>query len=119
MHGSFIFLIRYRGGQAELLEIMLYVTVDLLCQVLYGACLPQDELNILVEALAEFTVPATSHRGAYPGGVDCHSYHSKIAREISDKAPDGVFAKIIMKDEHMSQTNRYENCAFFLEALTP
>lgn len=98
---------------------MLYITVDLLCIVLYGADLPQHELNILVEALAEFTVPATPYRGRYPGGLDCKDYHSKIAREISHKAPDGVFAKIIMKDEHMSEKLRYENCAFFLEALTP
>ena len=110
---------RYRQGRAELLELLLFITVDLLCQVLYGAALPQDELNVLVEALSEYTVPATAHRGVYPGGLDCYDYHRKVAKEISDKAPDGVFAKIIMKDEHMSETNRYENCAFFLEALTP
>jgi cytochrome P450 len=110
---------RYRQGRAELLELLLFITVDLLCQVLYGAALPQDELNVLVEALAEYTVPATPHRGVYPGGLDCYDYHRKVAKEISDKAPDGVFAKIIMKDEHMTETNRYENCAFFLEALTP
>jgi cytochrome P450/nicotinamidase-related amidase len=112
-------LLKYRSGRAELLELMLYITIDLLCQVLYGANLPQDELNILVESLAEFTVPATKHRGKYPGGLDCKEYHSKIAKEISDKAPDGVFVKIITGDEKMSEELRYENCAFFLEALTP
>lgn len=38
---------------------MLYVVIDLLCRILYGANLPQDELNLLVESLAEYTVPST------------------------------------------------------------
>jgi hypothetical protein len=59
-------LLKYREGRAELLELVLYITIDLLCQVLYEAVLPQDELNILVEALAEYTVIGTSHRGTYP-----------------------------------------------------
>lgn len=108
-----------RAGRVELLELMLYITIDLLCQVLYGAVLPCDELNILVEALAEFTVPATSYRGKYPGGLNCVQYHSKVAKAISDAAPDGVFCQIILKDNNMSSSLRYENCAFFLEALTP
>jgi hypothetical protein len=98
---------------------MLYVVIDLLCRVLYGANLPQDELNILVESLAEYTVPSTPFRGKYPGGLSCYKYHYKVAQEISDKCPDGCFAKLIMGDEQMSQQARYDNCAFFFEALTP
>lgn len=112
-------LLKYRDGKCELLELIMFVTVDLLCQVLYGALLPQQELNILTECLAEFTVPSTVYRGKYPGGLGCYDYHQKIAREISAKAPDGVFIRVIMGDEKMTQLNRYENCAFFLEALTP
>lgn len=112
-------LLKYRDGNAELLELMLFVTVDLLCQTLYGALLPQLELNILTECLAEFTVPSTTWRGKYPGNLSCYDYHQKIAREISEKAPDGVFIRTIVGDEKMTQLNRYENCAFFLEALTP
>lgn len=111
--------LKYRQGKTELLELMLYVVIDLLCRVLYGANLSQDELNILVESLAEYTVPSTPYRGKYPGGLSCYKYHYKVAQEISDKCPDGCFAKVIMGDEQMSQQTRYDNCAFFFEALTP
>ena len=102
-----------------MLELMLYVVIDLLCRILYGANLPQDELNLLVESLAEYTVPSTAHRGKYPGGLSCYKYHYKVAKEISDKCPDGCFARLIMGDEQMSMQSRYDNCAFFFEALTP
>jgi len=112
-------LLRYRNGRAELLELMLFVTVDLLCQTLYGASLALDDLTVLVESLAEYTVPATAHRGTYDG-LNAQDYHTKVAREISSNAPKGTLANIILSEcPSIPDELRHENCAFFLEALTP
>lgn len=57
-------------GETELLELLIYITVDLLCQVLYGCELPKDELKILVEAVGEYTVPGSPIKSVYPGGMN-------------------------------------------------
>jgi cytochrome P450 len=61
---------RDNPGETELLELLIYITVDLLCQVLYGCELPEDELLILVEAIGEYTVPGTLIKRVYPGGMN-------------------------------------------------
>lgn len=109
-----------KKGKAELLELMLYVTVDLLCQVLYGCELPSKELDILVDAVAEYTVPGTSRIGKFPGGLDALEYHCKIAEEMGKAAPKGTLAYIISKEcPSMTENLKKENLGFFLEALTP
>jgi cytochrome P450 len=57
-------------GETELLELLIYITVDLLCQVLYGCELPEDELQILVEAIGDYTVPGSSIKRKYPGDMN-------------------------------------------------
>jgi cytochrome P450 len=60
-----------RHGETELLEVLIYITVDLLCQVLYGCELPEDELQLLVEAIGEYTAPGGSpKKGIFPGGMN-------------------------------------------------
>lgn len=113
-------ILKRNSGRAELLELMLYVTIDLLCELLYGCTLSEADLAILVDSLAEFTVPQTEFRGNYPNGLSCIDYHRMAAREMADKAPKGTLAHILLHEcPTMSESLRYENCAFFLEALTP
>jgi hypothetical protein len=57
-------------GETELLEVLIYITVDLLCQVLYRCELPEDELQILVEAIGEYTVPGSPKKDIFPGGMN-------------------------------------------------
>jgi hypothetical protein len=47
------------------------------------------------------------------------SYHSKVANEMAEDAPDDTLAYIIKNCPSMSEQLRRENLAFFLEALTP
>jgi hypothetical protein len=56
-------------GEAELLELLLTITVDLICQCLYRCALPEDELNVLTDCMAEYIVPGTTQKGTYPGGL--------------------------------------------------
>jgi hypothetical protein len=56
-------------GEAEMLELLLMVTVDLLCQNLWHCTLPHDELVTLTEAMAEYIVPGTHKQSVYPGGL--------------------------------------------------
>jgi hypothetical protein len=56
-------------GEEELLELLLTVTVDLLCQCLYRCALPWDELELLTEAMAEYVVPGTAKKGKFPGNT--------------------------------------------------
>ncbi len=48
-------------GEEELLELLLTITVYLLCQCLYRCALPWDELEILTECMAEYVVPGDCH----------------------------------------------------------
>jgi hypothetical protein len=57
-------------GEAELLELLLTITVDLICQCLYRCALPEDELNVLTDCMAEYIVPGTTKKGKYPGGLN-------------------------------------------------
>lgn len=57
-------------GEEELLELLLTITVDLLCQCLYRCALPSDELDLLTDAMAEYVVPGTSKKGKFPGNLN-------------------------------------------------
>jgi hypothetical protein len=58
-------------GEAELLELLLTITVDLICQCLYRCALPWDELQILTECMAEYVTPGAINNtsSVYPGGL--------------------------------------------------
>jgi hypothetical protein len=56
-------------GEEELLELLLTVTVDLLCQCLYDCALPSDELDLLTEALTEYVVPGSKKKRKFPGNL--------------------------------------------------
>jgi len=107
-------------GEEELLELLLTVTVDLLCQCLYRCALPADELQLLTEAMAEYTVPGTTKHQKFPGNLDALDYHTKVAGEMAEDAPEETLAFIIKnKCPSLSDELKSENIAFFLEALTP
>jgi hypothetical protein len=57
-------------GEAELLELLLTITVDLLCQCLYRCALPLAELKILTDCMAEYIVPGAANPAVYPGGLN-------------------------------------------------
>jgi hypothetical protein len=58
-------------GEAELLELLLTITVDLLCQCLYRCALPIVELKVLTSCMAEYIVPGAVQNSMYPGGLNC------------------------------------------------
>lgn len=106
-------------GECELLELCLFITIDLLCQILYDSALNDEDLSLLTHCMSEYIVPGTTYRGKYPGGLNCLEYHTKVAIDISKDAPKGTVAGIIRDCPDMSQQLKDENVAFFLEALTP
>jgi len=107
------------GGEIELLELMMFITLDLLCQILYDSVLSHEDLSMLVYCMSEYIVPGTKFRGKYPGGMNCLEYHSKVAVEMGKDSPKGTVAGIINNCPDMSKELKDENLAFFLEALTP
>lgn len=111
---------KHRTGRAELLEVLLFITVDLLCEVLYGCSLPADELGLLVRSVTEYTIPGTSFKGVYPGNVACEDHHRRVGATMAEAAPKGTLGHILLREcPSLPARIRYENCAFFLEALTP
>jgi hypothetical protein len=63
---------REHHGAGELLELLLTITVDLLCHCLYGCTLPFAELQILTECMAEYVTPGAINNttSVYPGGLN-------------------------------------------------
>ena len=57
-------------GEAELLELLLTIAVDLLCQCLYRCVLPPIELKILTDCMAEYVAPGSAKQAVYPGGLN-------------------------------------------------
>jgi len=106
-------------GETELLELLLFITLDLLCQVLYDSALSHEDLSMLTYCMSEYIVPGTKFRGNYPGGLSCLEYHTKVAVDIGKDAPKGTVAGIINNCPDMSDSLKEESLAFFLEALTP
>eukprot|EP00527_Entomoneis_sp_CCMP2396_P003266 CAMPEP_0198143720 /NCGR_PEP_ID=MMETSP1443-20131203/9827_1 /TAXON_ID=186043 /ORGANISM="Entomoneis sp., Strain CCMP2396" /LENGTH=545 /DNA_ID=CAMNT_0043806999 /DNA_START=177 /DNA_END=1814 /DNA_ORIENTATION=+ len=106
------------GGHTELLEFLLLITIDLLCQVLYDSVLSQEDLGVLTHCMAEYIVPGTKYRGDYDG-LDCLQYHTKVAVQMTKGAGAGTLAGIIRDCPDMTDKLKEENVAFFLEALTP
>jgi len=106
-------------GETELLELCLFITIDLLCQVLYDSALNEEDLTLLTYCMAEYIVPGTKYRGKYPEGMNCLQYHTKVAIDMTKDAPAGTVAGIIRDCPDMSDSLKNENVAFFLEALTP
>ena len=104
----------------ELFQVTHVVTTDMLCQVLYGCELPQDELEMLARALVEFTIPNSLKSTYGPHALNANDYHKKVANEMADKSPERTLAYIIRNQcPTLSQHVKYENIGFFTEALTP
>ncbi len=57
-----------RGGNAELLNMTLTITIDLIVQLLYGTKLRPFEFDCLVRSLAAYIVPGSPNHGTFPGG---------------------------------------------------
>jgi len=106
-------------GSGEMLELLFYITVDLICKCLFDCSLPPNELDILVDSLA-FYVSSTTEKEKFPGGLSALEYHVKVANEMAADAPENTVGHIIMHEcPSMSPSLRRENVAFFMEALTP
>jgi len=110
------------GGNSELLNMTLAITIDLVVQLLYSVALPRPDFHNLVKALAGYIVPGSPSlvNGTLdlPGGATCFDYHRKIGAEIGRNAKPGSLASVICASS-IPEELKDENLAFFLEALTP
>jgi len=110
------------GGNVELLNMTLTITIDLVLQLLYGTVLKGDDFKNLVKSLAGYITPGSPslYDGTLdlPGGASCFDYHRKVGAEIGRNAKPGTLASIICASA-IPEELKDENLAFFLEALTP